>query len=203
MRGIGIVIMQRDTMIKNDISVLIGRVRNGLVHHRRTWLPYGAILLCLAGIWFCWDDRSTGQEPIREKKNESRSSSPVFSAANGDVQEKKETGTLVYSTAAARQSKPLPDLFAHSLPKKTMAETAPPAATQPQKAARKGETKQVSLPKVCGVVENGGQTLVFLQHDNKTNVYGIGDVLNGYRIVYINTRAVGLQKEDVIIEIPM
>ena len=191
-------------MIKNDISVLIGRVRNGLVHHRRTWLPYGAILLCLAGIWFCWDDRSTGQKLIREKKNENRSSSPVFSAQHGDLQEKKEIGTLVYSTAAARQSKPLPDLFAHSLPKKTMAEAAPPAVISPPKTEQKGETKQAPpLPKVCGAMENGGQTLVFLQQDNKTNVYGIGDVLNGYRIVYINTHAVGLQKEDVIIEIPM
>lgn len=191
-------------MIKNDISVLIGRVRNGLVHHRRTWLPYGAILLSLTGIWFCWDDRSIGQESIREKKNESRSSSPVFSAPNDDRQEKKETGTLVYSTAAVRQSKPLPDLFAHSLPKKTMAEAASAAVIQTQKTVQKGETKQAStLPKVCGTVENAGKTLVFLQYDNKTNVYGVGDMLSGYRILYINTRAVGLQKEDVIIEIPM
>lgn len=191
-------------MIKNDISVLIGRVRNGLVHHRRTWLPYGAILLSLTGIWFCWDDRSIGQESIREKKNESRSSSPVFSAPNDDRQEKKETGTLVYSTAAVRQSKPLPDLFAHSLPKKTMAEAVSAAVIQTQKTVQKGETKQAStLPKVCGTVENAGKTLVFLQYDNKTNVYGVGDMLSGYRILYINTRAVGLQKEDVIIEIPM
>lgn len=191
-------------MIKNDISVLIGRVRNGLVHHRRTWLPYGAILLSLTGIWFCWDDRSIGQESIREKKNESRSSSPVFSAPNDDRQEKKEIGTLVYSTAAVRQSKPLPDLFAHSLPKKTMAEAASAAVIQTQKTVQKGETKQTStLPKACGTVENAGQTLVFLQYDNKTNVYGVGDMLSGYRILYINTRAVGLQKEDVIIEIPM
>lgn len=191
-------------MIKNDISVLIGRVRNGLVHHRRTWLPYGAILLSLTGIWFCWDDRSPGQELIREKKNESSSSSPVFSASNDGLQEKKETGTLVYSTAAARQSKPLPDLFAHSLPKKTMVEAALPAEIQPRKTAEKGETKKASpLPNVCGTVENGGQTWVFLQYDSKTNVYGVGDVLNGYRIVYINAHAVGLQKEDILIEIPM
>ena len=85
-----------------------------------------------------------------------------------------------------------------------MAEAAPPAEIHPRKTAEKGETKKASpLPNVCGTVENGGQTWVFLQYDSQTNVYGVGDVLNGYRIVYINAHAVGLQKEDVLIEIPM
>lgn len=192
-------------MIKNDISVLIGRVRNGLVHHRRTWLPYGAILLCLAGIWFCWDDGSTGQTIIREKKNESRSSSPVFSAQNNDSQEQTATGTLVYGTAHARRYQPLPDLFAHHLPKKTMEEQVPSVGVLGHTMSEKKEEKRKEkpLPKVCGIVKNGSQRLVFLQYHAETNVYGVGDVLDVYRIVYINEAAVGLQQEESIIEIPL
>lgn len=188
-------------MIKNDISVLIGRVRNGLVHHRRTWLPYGAILLCLAGIWFCWDDGSAGQTIIREKKNESRSSSPVFSAQNNDSQEQTATGTLVYGTAHARRYQPLPDLFAHHLPKKTMEEQVPSVGVPGHTTSEK--RKEKPLPKVCGIVKNGSQRLVFLQYHTETNVYGVGDVLDVYRIVYINEAAVGLQQEESIIEIPL
>lgn len=192
-------------MIKNDISVLIGRVRNSLVHHKRTWLPYGAILLCLAGIWFCWDDSSAGREIIREKENAGRSSSPVFSASNSDASEKKESGVLVYSTASALRHKPLPDLFAHSLPKKTVAENTPPAAVLKDTTKKEAglKEKEPSWPKVCGVVDNGGQKLVFLQHHTETKVYGIGDIWEGYCIVYINAHAVGLQKEGQIIEIQM
>ena len=192
-------------MIKNDISVLIGRVRNGLVHHRRTWLPYGAVLLCLAGIWFCWDDGSAGQKSIREKKNESRSSSPVFSSPNGDVQDKTEAGTLVYGTAHARRYQPLPDLFAHRLPKKTMAEQVPsvvvPVDTMQEKQEEK--KKEKPLPTACGMVENGSQRFVFLQYQEETKVYGVGDAVGEYRIVYINQAAVGLQQGDAIIEIPL
>lgn len=192
-------------MIKNDISVLIGRVRNGLVHHRRTWLPYGAILLCLAGIWFCWDDGSAGQTIIREKKNESRSSSPVFSAQNNDSQEQTATGTLVYGTAHARRYQPLPDLFAHHLPKKTMEEQVPSIGVPGHTTSEKKEEKKKEkpLPKVCGIVQNGSQRLVFLQYHTETNIYGVGDVLDVYRIVYINEAAVGLQQEESIIEIPL
>ena len=112
---------------------------------------------------------------------------------------------MVYGTAHARRYQPLPDLFAHHLPKKTMEEQVPSVGVPGHTTSEKKEEKKKEkpLPKVCGIVQNGSQRLVFLQYHTETNVYGVGDVLDVYRIVYINEAAVGLQQEESIIEIPL
>ena len=86
-----------------------------------------------------------------------------------------------------------------------MAEQVPsvvvPVDTMQEKQEEK--KKEKPLPTACGMVENGSQRFVFLQYQEETKVYGVGDAVGEYRIVYINQAAVGLQQGDAIIEIPL
>lgn len=201
MRGIGTVAMIMD-MMKINISILMGHVRNWLVHHKRTWLPYGAILLCLAGIWFCWDEGSSGrQEIIREKKSDvGRSSSPVFSAPNDQEQGKTKKGKLVHSTAKAVRYGPLPNLFADALPKKRVDERAP-SAPSPKKEEEKNTVQAQTRPVLQGIMNNGGARLAFLADGKEVRVYVVGDCIGSYRIAYINEQAVGLERNEEVIEL--
>lgn len=189
--------------IRNKLAVLMERGRNFLAHHRRTWLPYGVIMLCLAGIWFCWDGApSSRHEVIREKKNSHSSSSPVFSASETVHHEDSIKGELLCSAAQTQRRRPLPDLFDGSLPKKA-ANTKLPAETQakPAAASTQNMPKPPVYPVLQGILHQGHTRLAFLAQDGKTKVCAVGEEFAGYRVAYIQDQAVGLYTDKGIVEI--
>ncbi len=193
--------MYMDMPIKLNTAHLVRLGRNCLVHHKRTWLPYGVILLCLAGIWFCWDDYpSERQETIRETAKREDSQSPVFSALPQDTNQEAPSGDLVYGTAQTQRRRPLPDLFAGSLPKKAAVPAASSGAVLPKEHAPAAAASVVVVPSPCGIMRHGSQRLVFLRGRTQTKVCAVGDECDGFRVVYIHEQAVGLAKDGQILE---
>lgn len=190
-------IIQTAMTIRNKCNSVAHTVRDFLVHHRNTWLPYGAILVFLTSLWFLWDGPEGQTQTIRETKNDVRSSSPVFSATET---EKPSPGALVYSTASSIRTKPLPDLFAPSLPKQEAEKQAtpgvpiaalPPSGTQqPQRTVR-----ELTWPTVRGTMQSGAHHFVILSSGTETKICGPGDSIDGFYIAYVHAWAVGLQKE--------
>ena len=82
--------------IRNKSAACLEWIRNYTVHHTKTWLPYGAILLFLAGVWFLWDGPTDRQETIREKEIATRSLSPAFSSSD-------QTSSAIEKTTAGIQ----------------------------------------------------------------------------------------------------
>jgi ABC-type nickel/cobalt efflux system permease component RcnA len=198
-------------MIRNKAMQLIACVRNYLAHYKQTWLPYGAILLVLAGVWYGWETIPTqSQQTIRETKNHDDSSPPVFDARQGEADQQSNGGTLVCSTAAGRRKKPLGDMFASVLPKKDAAveelqqEKMIDAAhikkhsvtteQQPRKAS-------LSVPTVCGTICTEQGRVVVLQSQQLTRSCQTGETFAGWYIAYINSQAIGLVNQGELIEI--
>lgn len=177
-------------MIKRNLLSFFHLVRNVAAHHRKAWLPYGVILLCLAGIWWGWDGVPAGrQEIIRETKNGRHSSPPVFSAFSQDEKENDSAGRLVVSAAPSLRRRPLPDLFAGSAPKSA----AEPAAVVQEVPVPPAEMR----PVLCGTMEYGGAYLAFLQHGGKTLVCSAGDTFDGYTVVSVHRHGVQLEKGGI------
>ena len=178
MPGTGISIIRRAMEIRNKVLFALQKVRNGIVQHRKTWLPYIGILVCLGAIWTWWDEPSQGK------------------------------GNLVYDVRPALRYKPLPDLFAGSLPKKTAAPEAvplpvPAAAPEEVKEQPEKEKKEGTLPVVCGAVHEGDIHLVILKWQGQTATCAVGEWWNGWYIAYVNRQAAGLQRDGRVFEIPL
>lgn len=193
MLGIGTAIIHKGMTIKNKCISVAKTVRDFLVHHRKTWLPYGAILVFLTSLWFLWDGPEKQTQTIRETKNEDRSSSPVFSATEKMA---SPSGELVYSTASGIRMKPLPDLFARSLPKQ---ETRPQTPPQPVTAAKPASTATVKphiiWPVVRGTVQSGTKGFVILSSGTETKLCGPGDYIDGFYVLALYEWAVVLSKD--------
>lgn len=204
MPGTGISIIRRVMAISNKVLSALPKVRNGIVRHRKTWLPYAGILVCLGAIWLWWDEPQ-GQEYMKREASQSTSGmSPVFSASDAESGGK---GNLIYDVRPALRYKPLPDLFAGSLPKKTAAPEVRPAAPaavpkEDKKQPRQDKTEW-ALPAVCGAVHEGDVHLVLLQWQGQTAACAAGEWWNGWYVAYVNRQAVGLQREGRVWEISL
>lgn len=197
-------IIQMDMMTRNKISTVVARVRNFLVHHRRTWLPYGAILAFLTGVWFVWDGPGESTTQIRETKSETRSSSPVFSTT--DKNDGTEVGgTMVYSTASSVRTKPLPDLFGQPVPKKeaVTATSIAPIKMDGKAATPTPASLPVQWPAVQGVMQSGAKRLVMLRSGQETKVCAAGEWIDGFYVEYVHEWAVGLSKDGQSREFPL
>ena len=124
--------------IRNKVLSALPKVRNGLVHHRKTWLPYVGILVCLGAIWLWWDEPQGQEYMKRDAVQHTAGAHPVFSASE-KVEKGNDKGDLVYDVRPALRYKSLPDLFAGSLPKKT---AAPEAVPLPVPAAAPKKDKE-------------------------------------------------------------
>lgn len=185
---------------KNNLLSALQKVRNGIVQHRRAWLPYAGILVCLGAIWIWWDEPQ-GQENMKRETSQHAGTSPVFS-----VSEEGEKGGPVCDVRSALCYKPLPDLFGGSLPKKTAVPEAaqPPAPAVPEKSKSKEKAKkEVPRPAVCGAVHQDGTHLVILKWQGQTAACAAGEWWNGWYIAYVNSRAVGLQRDEEFFEVPL
>lgn len=208
MPGTGISIIRRVMEIRNRVLSVLQKVRNGIVQHRKTWLPYIGILVCLGAIWIWWDEPSQGQEQMkRDAAQHEAGSHPVFSASD-EAERKDGKGDLVYDVRPALRYKPLPDLFAGSLPKKTAAPEAvqppvPAAVPEEAKEKPKKEKKEWMLPVVCGAVHEGDNHLVILKWQGQTATCAAGERWNGWYIAYVNRQAAGLQRDGRVFEIPL
>ena len=194
--------------IRNKVLSAPQKVRNGIVQHRKTWLPYIGILVCLGAIWTWWDEPSQGQEHMkRDAAQHEAGSHPVFSAPD-EAERGNNKGNLVYDVRPALRYKPLPDLFAGSLPKKTAAPEAvqlpvPAAAPEEVKEQPEKEKKEGTLPVVCGAVHEGDIHLVILKWQGQTATCAAGEWWNGWYIAYVNRQAAGLQRDGRVFEIPL
>lgn len=132
---------------------------------------------------------------------------PVFSASE-KVEKGNDKGDLVYDVRPALRYKSLPDLFAGSLPKKTVELEAiprevPPAAPKEEKQQPEKEKKEWTLPVVCGAVHEGDIHLVILKWQGQTATCTAGEWWNGWYIAYVNRQATGLQRDGRVFEIPL
>lgn len=210
MPGIGTAITRTGMMIKNKLVVLASRARNFLAHYKQTWLPYGAVLLLLAGVWYGWEGNpAQPQTTIRETKHSHDASSPVFSSSGTDAGKMKNGGTLVYSTAAARRKKPLDNLFS-TLPKKgtepqivqseMLSEDIPKNSKQISGEVR-NQAARITEPVVCGIICADTENIVILRAGTITKTCRTGDTFAGWYVAYVNTRAVGLIGNEQIVEV--
>lgn len=210
MHGTGTAITQTGMMIKNKATQLVACVRNYLAHYKQTWLPYGAILLLLAGVWYGWETIPTqSQQTIRETKNHDDSSPPVFDARESDADIQSNGGTLICSTVTARRKKPLGDIFVSVLPKQG---TAAEASQQDKmmdaddkkknraKTERQSGNSSLRVPMVCGTICTEQGRLVVLQSQQLTRVCQAGESFAGWYIAYINSQAIGLVHQGELIE---
>ncbi len=183
-------------MIKRNLSALRHLVRNAAAHHRNTWLPYGVILLCLAGIWWGWDGVPSGrQEIIRETKNDTGSSPPVFSASDRDEEEDRHEGRLVEGTAPSLRRRPLPDIFAGSAPKS--------AADSEEKARPAAAAPAAEQPVLCGTMEHNGAYLALFRYSGETLVCAAGDSFGGYTVVSVYKDGAQLEKDGICAAVSM
>lgn len=155
MPGTGISIIRRAMEIRNKVLSALPKVRNGLVHHRKTWLPYVGILVCLGAIWLWWDEPQGQEYMKRDAVQHTAGAHPVFSASE-KVEKGNDKGNLVYDVRPALRYKSLPDLFAGSLPKKTAAPEAvplpvPAAAPKKDKEPPKKIRKNGHCPSFVGL----------------------------------------------------
>lgn len=184
-------------------------VWNILVHHAKTWLPYGVILVCLTGIWFWWDGPASNQNVvIRETKNHQDSPSPSF------LQKKtgpslRNGGTCLYSLAGIRRTKPLADLFEPAAGRQT-AGTEEKKDNELEKQNKQdkqiGKDRQTRshpdpVPQVCGTMEETGRRLILLTNGQKSQACAVGESFGSWQIVYISPGVAGLAKEGVIHEV--
>lgn len=183
-------------MIKHNLSSLRNLIKNVSAHHRNTWLSYGVILLCLAGIWWGWDGVPSGrQEIIRETKNDKGSSPPVFSASGMDEETGHHEGTLIAGTASSLRRRPLPDIFAGSAPK---------SAAESAEEIRPAVLSQAAeWPVLCGTMEYNGAYLAFFQHHEESLVCAEGDSFDGYTVVSICNNSAQLEKYGICTDIRM
>lgn len=140
--------------------------------------------------------------------------------SGGAAEEQKdgtEAGEAICSVQGALRYRPLPDLFAPALPDKAAAQVTPVAtvktqaavkAASPQIAAvkqtadtKKEETREIPL--VCGAVHQGRQHLAILQAGKTVQSYAAGEICSGWRVVYVNESAVGLEREGQILELAL
>lgn len=193
----------------NRLSAYGHLVWNILVHHAKTWLPYGVILVCLTGIWFWWDGPASKQNVvIRETKNHHDSPPPSF------LQKKtgpslKNVGTCRYSLAGTRRTKPLADLFEPASGTK-VAGTEEKKTNAPEKQKEQGKqnrkdvkthSRPIQVPQVCGTMEEKGRRLILLSNGQKSQACAAGDSFDSWQIVYISPGVAGLSKEGVIHEV--
>lgn len=156
-------------------------------------------MVFLTIIWFAWEGAPSGrQEIIRETENHGGSSSPVFSVPEQDEKGEKMAGTLVCSTANTRRKRPLPDLFARSLPKQGAEKNIVPEPLPVIPAA--GNTVS-ALPSAGGVMSSGTNRLVLLKNEKQARACGLGDEFDGWHIVYIGDGVVGLEKNGQVTEL--
>jgi hypothetical protein len=204
-------------MLKNKLQQLVSFVKDYIRSHYKEGLPYGAILLFLIVIWFFWNN-STGQirQTTGETKHSQEVSTPVFvsqkqgerkgtatdaASSTGTAKEDGENlGTLVYGTSTVRRSRPLPDLFSHTLTAEAVQPTTAPTPSTEHAGLQKTK-KQPVLPRSCGVMESDDTCLVILQSGQETRPCAVGDRIDDYTVVYINTDYIGLEKNGEIIEI--
>lgn len=129
-------------------------------------------------------------------------------SASDEAERGNGKGNLVYDVRPALRYKPLPDLFAGSLPKKTAAPeavplTVPAAAPEEVKEQPEKEKKEGTLPVVCGAVHEGDIHLVILKWQGQTATCAAGEWWNGWYIAYVNRQAAGLQRDGRVFEIPL
>ena len=192
--------------MKDKIIYVAQSVRNLSIHHVRTVLPYGVILLVLGGVGFLWDGNPTEmQADSREKTQTEHASSPSFTATAQQNGEDAREGTLLFGTAAARKRHPLPDLFASAMPKRAEAGTPENGkASSGDKDGNESVGKQpavMQFPQVCGRVQNGAATVVILALGNESKACVQGEYFGGFYISYIAAFSVVLEKDGQAWEI--
>lgn len=201
MPGIGIARIRMDMMIKSKLIAMFGQMHCFFMHYKKTILPYGVIAVVLAGIWFLWDNPNAKQD-IKPEMKQANAASPASKPA---VKTDSTSGALVQSTAQAMRYKPLPDLFASSLPKQK--ESGLPVNAGMSLDAKgnyqAAPEQPVSWPVVLGTIQSRAKRLVVLQSGDITRVCAAGDTVNGFYVAYIHEEAVGLQKDMDIVEIPL
>lgn len=142
MPGTGTVRILQDTEMRNRLSAYSHLVWNILVHHAKTWLPYGVILACLTGIWFWWDGPASDQNVVvRETKNYTDSPPPSFLHKKAGPPSKGE-GKCIHSLAGIRRTKPLVDLFESPVAMETAGKEAKKEDNPEQKKNRTAERKR-------------------------------------------------------------
>ena len=192
--------------MRNRLSAYGHFVWNILVHHAKTWLPYGVILVCLTGIWFWWDGPASKQNiVIRETKNHHDSPPPSF------LQKKtgpslKNGGTCRYSLTGTRRTKPLADIFEHSAGTPAVGaegkkEKGPEKQEKQNRKDRQMPSQSIRVPQVCGTMEEKGRRLILLSNGQKSQACAAGDSFDSWQIVYISPGVAGLSKEGVIHEV--
>lgn len=194
--------------IKTNLYHTARNMKNFAVQHKKQILPYGAVFVCLTGLWLVWEGRGEEGTIIRETKSESRSSSSVFSHAQNEKQNTPTDGTLVMSTAGAIRQRPLPDLFARSAaltktettPVRTNGPAAPTATPKDGHAAKEAAP---SWPLVVGTMQSGAKRFVVLKDNEDTKICAPGEQFHETYVAYIHEWAVGLSQGEHTIEIPL
>lgn len=206
MPGTGTVRILQDTEMRNRLSAYSHLVWNILVHHAKTWLPYGVILACLTGIWFWWDGPASDQNVVvRETKNHTDSPPPSFLHKKAGPPSKGE-GRCIHSLAGIRRTKPLADLFESPVAMETAGKEAKKEDNPEQKEKQNGREKErlsrpVPLPQVLGVLEEGGRRLILLSNGLRSQACAAGESFDSWQIAYISHGVAGLSKEGVIHEV--
>jgi hypothetical protein len=164
----------------------------------RRWLPYVGLILILSMVWVVWDGPDQGTSQAGPGQGAAVRTGPaVRHSADGAV------GQVVYSGAASRRFRPLPDLFAKAVSTKKPLPTSPGSA----EAAKPGATvpvQPVAQPvQVVGSITAEGSQLVILQQGNQTQACAVGDTFAGYRVAYISPVAVGVEQGGQITEIAL
>lgn len=178
-------------------------VRNLSVHCGRKLLPYGAILAVLGGIGFFWDGGPAEEKAdMREKIHADDGSSPSFSATAQHQDSKNKEGTLIFSTAAARRRKPLPELFVPP-PVSAAEKTSAPVTRQGNAAdlVSGQPSPAVRLPVVSGRMDNSGATLIILSFGDTVKACAEGEYFGGFYISYISPLSVILERDGSVWEI--
>lgn len=219
MHGIGTVVIRMVMVTQDKLRAMMIAVKHYIARQYKKWLPYGAILIFLAGI--CFFENGTSIDLIRqttgEVKHSENVSSPVFVSQEQKTIEEQpsskkhyknegisgaesvESVICVYDVSAVRRNRHMPDLFEKHM--QHMEKTG--SSQTKEKNAEKSQEKisHELFPRYCGFMESSGRRLVLLQSGKDTRPCAVGDPIADYIVMYIHMNAIGLKKEGKLIEI--
>lgn len=196
-------------MDKNTLWDLKDNVTDFIKDHRKTWVPYVVIFLFVGGVWVWWDNEPATETTVVQHRDDSDTPRPIEDSHS----EKNETGgQLICATAAARRNRPLPDLFALSLPavdtvqpsqaSNNLSESSGKALPKEKQEAKEKVSQQPPAPPtLAGSICQGGEYLIILKNGQSTQLCRLGDSFAGWQVLYIDNMQVILGQGDAVVSL--